>query len=69
MGRGVDLQQIPLAAELAEADAPSRIDVQFFHSSAAIVTVAGEIVLREHPAHGSLIFVRFYKVPPCPVPP
>ena len=36
--------------------------------SAPVVAVAGEVVLREHPAHGGLVPVGLHKVPPGPVP-
>lgn len=34
----------------------------------AVVAVAGEDILREHPAHSGLVFIRLHEVPPGPAP-
>lgn len=33
-----------------------------------VVAVAGQIVLREHPAQSGLVLIRLHEVPPDPVP-
>ena len=33
------------------------------------MAVAGQVVLREHPAHGGLVQVSLHEIPPCPIPP
>ena len=35
---------------------------------ASVVTVAGEVMLREHPAHGGLVLIRLHEVLPGPAP-